>query len=384
MTAGRPLVVWFTNQHDQSLHYLKFGLMQMARQGEIRLQERPTATAEGWLTADLRQRHYRRIVLVGLEWRGERRLVAVDGEDSPFQLSDLIERVDRYYTCTYCPHLFHDRRFLFALPWQSEAEIEPYRQRFEELVSRYGHHFAKVRPWAPIGPDLEWPRPRTSWPSRKLANLRHKIQLSWRGTVDWGPQFERFSARWASIQNLRNLTPSIDVVLQDSLWGWPRHRIALHHQLAALADQGYAIRSRLGYRQPEPYELGDTPPPDPATFPMQLGKPIAKNYESLLAASRLGVFATGFHYGWRNIVTLAWALGLKTLQDPFTYTFLFDAGPFHQPMGPDGWDGLRQVLDQARLEAPAERQIRWKRFDQVAAPKRVAAQVVEQIASECL
>ena len=30
MKAERPLVVWFTNHHEHSLHYLKFGLMQMA------------------------------------------------------------------------------------------------------------------------------------------------------------------------------------------------------------------------------------------------------------------------------------------------------------------------------------------------------------------
>lgn len=104
MKEGRPLVVWFTNHQEHSLHYLKFGLMQLARQGVIRLQERPTVTAEGWLPHDLRERHYRRIVLIGLQRHGQRRLIAVDGEDSPFQLSDLIERVDRYYTCTYCPY----------------------------------------------------------------------------------------------------------------------------------------------------------------------------------------------------------------------------------------------------------------------------------------
>jgi hypothetical protein len=141
-------------------------------------------------------------------------------------------------------------------------------------------------------------------------------QPALQGTVDWSPQFQRFTARWAQIQALRTLEPQLDVALLDSLWGWPRHRIALHHQLAALAEQGYAIRSRLDYRKPEPYELGDAPTPHPDHFPMQVGATIHGNYEQLLAASRLGVFATGFHYGWRNIVTLAWSLGLQTLQDP--------------------------------------------------------------------
>lgn len=380
---GEPLrLVWFSNHHDHSLHYLKFGLMNLARQGQIRLEDRPVATAEGWLPADLRQRHYRRIVLLGVEWRRQRRLIAVDGEDSPFQLSELIERVDRYYTCTYCPHLYKERQFGFALPWQSEAEISHYRQRCQAITAQYGHRFARVRPWAPIGPNLESPQPQRSWPRRRLANLRHKLQLRLQGTVDWSPQFQSFAARWAQIQALRTLEPQLDVALLDSLWGWPRHRIALHRQLAALAEQGYAIRSRLDYRKPEPYKLGDAPSPQPDHFPMQVGGTMHGNYEQLLAASRLGIFATGFHYGWRNIVTLAWALGLQTLQDPFSYRFLFDPAPFHQPLGPEGWAGLGTRLDQARLEPQSLRSARWNHFDQVAAPERMAAMVVDQLGTD--
>ena len=375
-------LVWFSNHHDHSLHYLKFGLMQLARQGQLRFEDRPVLAAEGWLPADLRQRHYRRLVLVGVEWKRQRRLIAVDGEDSPFQLSELVERVDRYYTCTYCPHLYEQRQFHFALPWQNEAEINHYRQRFEALVARYGHCFSRIRPWAPIGPNLETPPLQRSWSHQRLANLRHKLQLRLTGTVDWAPQFTRFTKRWSQIHAMRTLEPQLDVALLDSLWGWPRHRIALHHRLAALSAQGYAIRSCLSYRQPEPYELGDAPAPQPDHFPMQVGNAIDGNYEQLLAASRLGIFATGFHYGWRNIVTLAWALGLQTLQDPFTYRFLFDPAPFHLPLGPDGWNSLARHLDQARSESPAERSMRWNHFDQVASPERVAVAVVDQLTSE--
>ncbi|MCP9849776.1 hypothetical protein [Cyanobium sp. Morenito 9A2] len=382
MKAVRPLLVWFANSHEHSLHYLKFGLMQMARQGEICLEERNTATAHDWLPQDLRQRSYRRIVLLGVQWGGQRRLVAVDGEDSPFQLSDLIERVDRYYTCTYCPFLFQEQQFRIALPWQSDAEIRPYRQRFGSLVNRYGDQFHKVRPWAPIGPDLECSQPQRSWSERKLGNLRHKLQLRWCGTLDWQPQLERFSARWEHIKALRTEAPTVDVVLLDSLWGWPRHRIALHSQLANLAAQGYGIRSQLNHREPEADELGDAPAPDPADFPMQVGEPIGENYEQLLAQSRLGAFATGFHYGWRSIVTLAWALGLKTLQDPFTYTFLYDPAPFQQRLGPEGWQGLSAALDGARMEDCTERKRRWEHFDHVAAPERLAAIIVETTLKE--
>jgi hypothetical protein len=317
-----------------------------------------------------------------VEWQGQRRLVAVDGEDSPFQLSEVINQVDRYYTCTYCPHLYQNRQFQLALPWQDESEIRPYREQFEQLVAHYGEQFAKVRPWAPIGPDLVSPSPEQNWFQRKASNARHKLQMRLNGTKDWGAQYERFSERWSFIQSLRTIPTTADVVLLDSLWGWPRHRIGLHQELASLAKRGYAIRSRLNYRMPEAYELGHHPAPSPNDYPMQVGEPIQEDYERLLAGSRLGVFATGFHYGWRSIVTLAWAIGLKTLQDPFTYTFLFDATPFYQPLGVDGWDLIGHALDQAREEPALLRQQRWQLFDQIASPEPVANLVIEQIMAE--
>ena len=35
----------------------------------------------------------------------------------------------------------------------------------------------------------------------------------------------------------------------------------------------------------------------------------------MLASSRLGIFATGFHWGWRNIMTLAMLFGIPVLTD---------------------------------------------------------------------
>lgn len=382
MGRQQPLVVWFKNPHEHSAHYLKFGLMKLARQGSIHLKEQAVSKAGSWLPKHLQERHYRRLVLLAVEWQGQRRLVAVDGEDSPFQLSDVITQVDRYYTCTYCPHLYQERQFNLALPWQDESEIRPYREKFERLVACHGEQFSKVKPWAPIGPELEAPLPGQTWLQRKAGNARHKIQMRLNGTHDWRAQYERFSERWSFVHSLRTSPVTADVVLLDSLWGWPRHRIALHQELANLAKRGYSIRSKLNYRKPEAYELGNHPAPSPSDYPMQVGEPIQGDYERLLAATRIGIFATGFHYGWRNIVTLAWAMGLKTLQDPFTYRFLFDASPFYQTLATGSWSEIDYALNQAREEPAMERQKRCQLFDQIASPERIAHQVVEEIMGE--
>lgn len=94
---------------------------------------------------------------------------------------------------------------------------------------------------------MDLPHPRLSWPLRRLDNLRHKLQQKLQGTVDWAPQFQRFNARFEQILSMRTSETQLDVALLDSLWGWPRHRMALHRQLAALAEQGYVIRPRLAY-----------------------------------------------------------------------------------------------------------------------------------------
>jgi hypothetical protein len=356
--------------------------MQMARGGEIDLQDRPTASAKGWLSSNLRQRHYRRIVLLGFQWKGNKRLIAVDGEDSPFQLSDLLEVVDRYYTCTYCPYLFKEKQFRFALSWQTSSEISYYRRKAKQVIGRYGSYFGKVRHWAPIGPNLEWSRPQYGPFRTRIGKIRHRLELQCRGTVDWMPQYERFNARWAYLEGLRTLSPTLDIALLDSLWGWPRHRIALHKKLVDLAGQGYSIRSHLSYRSPESYELGDLDPPDPSQFPIQAGEPILGDYERLVAHSRLGVFATGFHYGWRNIVTLAWALGIQTLQDPFTYTFCFNPFHFYRVTTASDWSDLSLQIDKARLEENMCRRQRWTMFDQVASPINVARYVVDELCTE--
>jgi len=120
---------------------------------------------------------------------------------------------------------------------------------------------------------LDFPHPQRSLPRRRLANLRHKLQLRLQGTVDWLPQFQHFTARWVQIQALRTLEFQLDVALLVSLWGWPRHRIALHRQLAAIAEQSYAIRSRLDYLKPEPTNLDMFPRLRPVTFSCRLGPP---------------------------------------------------------------------------------------------------------------
>lgn len=370
-----PRVTWYRNGHEQSVQLHKFGLMQLAATGRIRLRELPVTAAAAELPAELVAHPWRRLALIAVDHGGERLLAAIDGEDSPFQLSDVLRHVDRYFTCTYAPCFYEARRFDFALPWQTSAELRPYQEWQERVTDRLGHLFERVRPTAPIGPALPDIRD-PSWLATRLRHLRTKLRQRFTASIDWRPQLAAFEARWSQLHHWRRLDPSADVVLKDSLWGWPRHRIALHRELARLAADGWSVRAELHHRQAEPYELGDQPPPDPAAFPLVVGGGVGPGYETALAASRVGVFATGFHYGWRNIVTLAWAIGLPVLSDPVPYRFPFDHRPLLSATDGD-WSDLESRLRPLVSPDAAARQRRLQHFDAVCSPLAVGQQLLD-------
>lgn len=370
-----PRVTWYRNSHEQSVQLHKFGLMQLAAAGRIHLRELPVTAAGDELPPELVAHPWRRLALIAVDHGGERMLAAIDGEDAPFQLSEVLRHVDRYFTCTYAPCFYEERRFGFALPWQTAAELRPYEEWQERVTTRLGDLFHRVRPTAPIGPALPDIRDR-SWLSMRLGHLRTKVRRRFTTSIDWRPQLAAFEARWRQLQQWRRLSPEADVVLRDSLWGWPRHRIALHRDLARLAADGWSVRAELHHRHAEPYELGDQPAPDPAAFPLVVGGGVGPTYETALAASRVGVFATGFHYGWRNIVTLAWAIGLPVLCDPFAYRFPFDHRPLVTWTGGD-WSDLEARLRPLVSPDPAARQRRLQHFDAVCSPLAVGQQLLD-------
>jgi hypothetical protein len=228
----------------------------------------------------------------------------------------------------------------------------------------------------PIGPELESEAPLS--PSRqRLHNLRYRIRKAFTRTIDWLPQYERFEKRWDKLHELRTLEPRYDVVLKDSLWGWPHHRMALYRKLAALSGT-FEIRAELHYREPEAYELGDHLSPDPANFPFKTGAGITGDYEEMLAASRLGVFATGFHWGCRNIVTLAWFLGLPVYMDKPLFEAIYDFSDFKLFYNEtDSWSQMEEHLK--NLSTPAEKEKYQAVFDRIASPEAAARHILSTV-----
>lgn len=377
--ASTPTVTWFRNSHEHSLHYFKYGFMQLHNEGKCIFQEVQAQKADRFLPTDLAQVEHCRTVTLQVEIDGKTSTIVLDGEDSIFQLTPLIEHSDLYFVCSYNEAFFKGEPFGFAYDWQTECEVSRYRENYQALQDRFRSHLSKGRPLQPIGPSLDSARPERGYLGTKLHNFINKLRSRLSPFIDWKPEFQRFETRWKRLEALRHCEPKDDIVIKDSLWGWPRHRIAFHRSLSELS-QDYKIKSFLGYRESYDWEHGSHQPPDPSDFPMVSGTRDIEAYEEELASSRLGAFTTGFHYGCRNIMTLAMFLGIRIISDPLRFKAIYSFEDFYTPCNLHGDTGaLREQLVLAQTETVEDRVKRQQKFDQVALPHHGSTYILEEV-----
>lgn len=371
-------LTWFTNPHEQRNHLLKYGLMKLHQAGVIRFEVRhSSALADYDLSDSLKYHTHRHTTLLLYEHKRCRRWILVDSEDSFVQLCPLIQEVDLYFCAGYNSEIFQHKTFLQPYAWQTEADIASYRSRVQQIIQQLGEHFPKVKKFVPIGPDSgQWGT--QPWLKQKWQNLRSKAYKTLANKHDWQPEFEVFEQRYATIQALRDSRLQYDVVLADTLWGWAHHRYELHQKLGQLA-QTYQIYSQLKWN-----EAAEDSGLRPEQFPL-ISRPIAGNYEQMLAASRLAVFATGFHWGWRNIMTLSLYWGLPIYMDQPVLEPYFDFNEFKVFYNTDRWASLERYLQE--IDPSIWQRIKTHNqavYDRYLLPEKVAEYFLETIASSLL
>jgi hypothetical protein len=267
--------------------------------------------------------------------------------------------------------LFKDRRFVQPYAWQKPHEVEVYEKRAEQLVRDYGKWFAKVRPFVPICPNMT--AGRLPGPSElKILNALDKAARKLGSSEPWFNAHRSFEQRYRDLMALRGGPANYDVVLLDTLWGWPRHRFALHQRLRELGDGGFNIHARLNWTEPSTWDGSAQAPLETDLFPIETGHVV--DYERMLAESRLAVFATGFHWGWRSIMTLALMLGLPVFADRLLLEPWFDMGRFDIMWNErTDWSELRSALEGMSDERRSRiQQHNQKVFDELLAPEKVA------------
>jgi hypothetical protein len=188
----------------------------------------------------------------------------------------------------------------------------------------------------------------------------------------WRFSHQDFEARYRQLLSLRDAPALYDIVLLDTLWGWPRHRYNLHMRLKELSAAGKIVHARLRWSEPMSCDGGNRFPLSAADFPVETGN--VAEYETMLASSRLAVFATGFHWGWRSIMALALMSGLPIHADRLLLEPWFDMDRFgidwnDETEWPGVGDRLAAITDADRARIKVRNQIA---FDELLAPERVA------------
>lgn len=376
------LVRWFRNSHEQRNDWLRFGLMRLHRAGKVRYEEHRLdgCVAAGFDPTVAAHRH-RHTSAILVDSNGHSRRCIVDSEDSFFCMSPLIEYADVYFCSGYNRKFFREKIFVPPYSWQQPFEVESYVRRAEDLVRQFGSAFDRVRPFVPIGPEMG-PRTQRARAIQRLLNAHHKIASRMKSSEPWLVTYLELELRYRQLEKLRRSAILYDIVLLDTMWGWPRHRHALHMRLRELADAGKNIHSRLRWSEPSDVDGGDRFPWSSADFPVETGE--IDDYEAMLAASRLAVSATGFHWGWRNIMTLALMLGVPIFADRLLLEPWFDMVRFQIRWNEEcDWDGvageLRAITAAERARIKAHNQAA---FDDVMTPEKVAEYFIHAALSD--
>jgi hypothetical protein len=368
-------VIWFKNNHEQRNDLLRYGFMKLHHRGDIEYREYPQIFCSNFGFSEATARHEHRHTSIMTLRDGARRVrCLVDSEDSFFWMCPLIADVDCYLCAGYNSEFFGKKELFAPYPWQTELEVRYYRERANELIVNWGSYFGRVRKFIPIAPNM-WSKNQVSLLQQKYRNIRYKLHSTLSQELYWQNAFVEFESRYLELLELRNRPLLYDVVLLDTLWGWPRHRLDLHRKLQNISNR-YRIHSALNWKDPVPYDGSDLNPLNREEFPVQTN-PI-DDYEIMLASSRLAVLATGFHWGWRSIMSLALMIGLPVYMDRVVLEPWFDLNEFNILWNSDGsWcDTEKHLASVNESEWARIKKHNQSQYDNVMSPERVAEHVI--------
>lgn len=320
-------ITWFRHAHENRNDLLRFGFMRLHYNGEIEYIEKELndAFSFGFDQSIKDVPDLRHLSFIGVQSGKTKLRCIVDNEDSFALVSPLMKCADIYFCAGYNADFFEKKRFVDTYSWQKESDVIWYRDIIEKKISSLGDHFHKIKRFIPIAPFPGSPVEASAF-KRKYKNIEHRVnKLTGKG-ADFSDVYKGFEIRESIMNDLRNHDLQYDIVLNDSLWGWPRHRLHLHTRLKELHQKNYSIHSVLNWTEPIEYDGSIGEPLDRSLFPYRT-EPIG-HYEQMLAKSRLAVFACGFHWGWRNIMMLALRTGIPVLTDRLLTEPYFDMREF--------------------------------------------------------
>lgn len=380
---SRIKILWFRHNHENRNDLLRMGLMRLHHAGAISYTERTLEDAVrfGFDKVILQYPDHRHLSFLLLEQNKTQVRVMVDSEDSFALISPLLKVVDICFCAGYNSDFFERRQFVNTYRWQSDADLAWYRHTLDRKITALGDHFHKVRRFVPIGPNLSTASNHSGW-RQKIKNIDHKFRRATGRGTDFSDTYRMFEVRYNYLISLRNQPLKYDITLNDSLWGWPLHRIKLHKNLKALHAQGFDIRSILKWNEPVPHDGSNQLSIPPDGFPVCTAT-LDRPYEEMLAQSKLAVFACGFHWGWRNIMMLALMTGIPVYTDRLLTEPWFDVRSFRIHELEDVADAdLAGALGKANVYAWNDTKVHNQQvYDQFMSPEAVGEYFLQTITS---
>jgi hypothetical protein len=338
-------VTWFRHHHENRNDLLRFGLMRLHYEGKLQYVERPFSDAKqaGFSKAILDYPDLRHLSFIIVQNGKQKIKCLVDNEDSFALITPLISEVDICFCAGYNSDFFEKKQFIKPYSWQDETEIKWYRETIERKIGNLGSHFSKIKKFVPITTNMGFGIKHPKW-KVKVKNISYRINRFTGRPFGFTDDYKGFEIRDQMLRNLRDHQLDYDIVLNDTLWGWPQHRMNLHFRLQQLSKKGFRIHSALNWSTPCEMDGGNRKELNPDIFPIVTDK-IQDKYEVMLAKSRLAVFACGFHWGWRSIMMLALSSGVPVLTDRLLTEAYFDMNEFSILQEEDhSWASIEQHL----------------------------------------
>lgn len=388
MGAERLRIVWL-DKEDRSVLYAKFALMELAHTGAIEfIRVHPKAFDENILPQRVRA-SLSPAQAFFVAYQGDQQCkVVLDTSESFFYISSAIQDVDLYFCSSYSREIHEEHRFLTPYSWQERYDLAGYRQHFERVEAEYGAHFRKLKRFIPFPVVM-------NVPARRFGKAKQAAILFWLagrfvrsrlphkrfGVLD--PEYRLFKIRYNQLLGYRSHQLAYDVTVRESLWAWPWHRVLLYKALEQLPEKNiFTSLSSAQADKPKPWWQRAIPEGEYEYVRGLLNKKqtFPESYETMITSSRLALFPTGKHWGWRAITFLSLIVGGPMLMDRPLFEPYCPLDEFKLFYTDREWADLRSFFDRVTDEQWREiRQHNQAAFDRYLAPLPVGKYIYRTI-----
>lgn len=388
MGQERLRIVWL-NKKDRSILYAKFSLMELARAGDIDLVRVKPSSFDRRILPPRAIDALSPAQAFFVAYRGSRQCrVILDTSESFLYMSSAIADVDLYFCSAYSSEIFEAHRFLTPYPWQERYNLNGYKKHFSRIEQEFGSYFDKIVRFIPYPVVMDLPARRFNRTeqaaivflliSRFLRKYFSRLRL---GAFD--PEYLLLKMRYQQLVGYRLNQLKYDIVVRESLWAWPWHRVLLYKTLGNLAGRKVvASLSSQDADNPEAWWRQGVPEDeiDEVVRLLQEKPEFPESYEDMITSSRLAVFPTGKHWGWRAITFLSLISGGPILMDRPIFEPYFPLDDFKIYYDNREWSDLATILDQVTPEQwNIIRKHNQAAFDKYLAPRPVGRYICRTI-----